>query len=50
MSKLAENILKHNTENIYTDDIDIEPSNTGVLLKFYDDNPNRVLETTKSGL
>lgn len=50
MSKLAENILKHNTENIYTDDIDIIPCNTGVLLKFYDDNPYRVLETTKSGL
>lgn len=47
---LAEQILKNNTEGINTGDISIVPCNTGVLLKFYDDNPYRVLETTKSGL
>jgi co-chaperonin GroES (HSP10) len=47
---LAEQILKNNTEGVITDDIDIVPCNTGVLIKFYDDNPYRVLETTKSGL
>ena len=47
---LAEQILKNNTKGVNTDDIDIVPCNTGVLLKFYDDNPYRVLETTKSGL
>ena len=47
---LAEQILKNNTKGVNTDDIDIIPCNTGVLLKFYDDNPYRVLETTKSGL
>lgn len=47
---LAEQILKNNIEGINTNDIDIVPCNTGVLIKFYDDNPYRVLETTKSGL
>lgn len=47
---LAEQILKNNIKGINTDDIDVVPCNTGVLLKFYDDNPYRVLETTKSGL
>ena len=50
MSKIAENILKHNTENINTEDVDIIPCNMGVLIKFYEDNPYRVLSTTKSGL
>ena len=50
MSKIAENILKHNTENINTDEVVLTPCNMGVLIKFYDDNPYRVLETTKSGL
>lgn len=50
MKNLAEQILKNNIEGINTDDISILPCNTGVLLKFYEDNPYRVLETTKSGL
>lgn len=47
---LAEQILKNNIEGINTDDISILPCNTGVLIKFYEDNPYRILETTKSGL
>ena len=50
MSKIAENILKHNTENIKTEDVVLTPCNMGVLIRFYEDNPYRVLDTTKSGL
>lgn len=50
MSNIADNIYKHNTENINTEDVSIVPCNMGVLIKFYDDNPYRVLSTTKSGL
>lgn len=50
MNNLAENIYKHNTENINTEDVSIVPCNMGVLIKFYEDNPYRVLDTTKSGL
>lgn len=49
-NKLADYILKNNTEGVKTDDVSIIPCNTGVLIKFYDDNPYRVLETTKSGI
>ena len=49
-TKLADYILKNNTEGIKTDDVSIIPCNTGVLIKFYDDNPYRMLETTKSGI
>lgn len=50
MSKIAENILKHNTANINTEDVILTPCGMGVLIKFHEDNPYRVLETTKSGL
>ena len=50
MSNIADNIYKHNTENINTEDVSIVPCNMGVLIKFYEDNPYRVLSTTKSGL
>lgn len=50
MSNIVENIYKHNTENINTEDVSIVPCNMGVLIKFYEDNPYRVLSTTKSGL
>lgn len=50
MSNIAENIYKHNTENINTEDVSITPCNMGVLIRFYEDNPYRVLSTTKSGL
>ena len=42
---LAEQILKNNIEGVNTDDVNVVPCNTGVLIKFYDDNPYRVLET-----
>lgn len=50
MSNIAENVYKHNTENIKTEDVSVVPCNMGVLIKFYEDNPYRVLNTTKSGL
>lgn len=44
----AANIM--NIKNINTDEVDIVPVNTGVLLKFYDENPYRIIETTETGL
>lgn len=51
MNKIAENLTKHYTENIKTEEVSIVPCNMGVLIKFYEDNPYRaMLSTTKSGL
>lgn len=36
--------------DINTEDVDIIPCNTGVLIKFYDKNPYRAVEKTQSGL
>ena len=36
--------------DINTEEVDIIPCNTGVLIKFYDKNPYRALEKTQSGL
>lgn len=47
---ISDNIIKKNTNNINTDDVDIIPCNLSVLVKFYDDNPYRTVETTSSGL
>lgn len=44
----AANVM--NIKNINTDEVDIVPVNTGVLLKFYDENPYRIIETTETGL
>ena len=50
MENIAENIIKKNTENINENEVEIIPCNTGVLIKFYDDNPYRKIERTQSGL
>jgi threonine dehydrogenase-like Zn-dependent dehydrogenase len=38
------------TEGINTEDILLQPLNTGVLLKFYDENPYKYIDKTESGL
>lgn len=47
---ISDNIIKKNTNNINTEDVDIIPCNLSVLVKFYDENPYRKVETTSSGL
>lgn len=47
---ISDNIIKKNTNNINTDNVDIIPCNLSVLVKFYEDNPYRTVETTSSGL
>ena len=47
---VAENIIKKNTNNINTEDVDIIPCNLSVLVKFYDENPYRKVEQTSTGL
>lgn len=50
MENIAKNIIKKNTENINENEVNIIPCNTGVLIKFYEDNPYRKIERTESGL
>lgn len=47
---ISDNIIKKNTQNINTDEVDIIPCNMSVLVKFYDENPYRKVETTSTGL
>ncbi|MBO7211677.1 MAG: hypothetical protein J6V44_11835 [Methanobrevibacter sp.] len=46
----ATNVMNKTVRNINTDEVDIMPVNTGVLLHFYDENPYRTIETTETGL
>jgi len=48
MINLNEKLIKET--DIISEDVDIIPCNTGVLIKFYDKNPYRALEKTQSGL
>ena len=48
MKNLNEKFI--NDLDINTEDVDIIPCNTGVLIKFYDKNPYRAVEKTQSGL
>lgn len=48
MVNLNEKLI--NEIDIITEDVDIIPCNTGVLIKFYDKNPYRAIEKTQSGL
>jgi co-chaperonin GroES (HSP10) len=50
MKNIAKNIIKKNTENINENEVELVPCNTGVLIKFYEDNPYRKVEKTESGL
>lgn len=48
MIDLNEKLIKDT--DIKTEDVNIIPCNTGVLIKFYDKNPYRAIEKTQSGL
>ena len=48
MKNLNEKFI--NDLDVITEDVDIIPCNTGVLIKFYDKNPYRAVEKTQSGL
>ena len=50
MKNVSDNVIRKTTENINTNEVDILPINTGIIIQFYDDNPYRVLETSKSGI
>ena len=47
---IGENILNNSLKNIKNDNVEIVPCNTNVILKFYDENPYRYIETTENGL
>lgn len=46
----AENIIENNVENINTDEVDLIPCNATVIIKPYEVNPYRKIDTTASGL
>ena len=46
----AENIIENNIENINTDEVELVPCNANVIIKPYDVNPYRKIDTTASGL
>lgn len=46
----AENIIENNIENINTDEVDLIPINNVVIIKPYEVNPYRKIDTTASGL
>lgn len=47
---MSDNVLSKQLDGIKTEEVDIVPCNTGVLIKFYDENPYRNIERTESGL
>lgn len=47
---IGENILNNSLKNINNDDVEIVPCNTNVIVKFYEENPYRYVETTENGL
>lgn len=48
--QMSDTILAKQVEGINTDEVTIIPCNTGVTIKFYDENPYRAIEQTESGL
>jgi len=50
MQDTADTIVENNIEGIDTSEVDIVPTNANVLIKPYDINPYRNIETTASGL
>ena len=48
--EMSDTILAKQVKDINEDEIKIIPCNTGVLIKFYDENPYRAIERTESGL
>lgn len=47
---IGENIFNNNLKNIKNDNVEIVPCNTNVIVKFYEENPYRYIETTENGL
>ena len=47
---MSDTIVEKQLDGIKTEDVDIIPCNTGVLIQFYDENPYRLIEKTESGL
>lgn len=47
---IGENILNNSLKNINDDNVEIVPCNTNVIVKFYEENPYRYIETTENGL
>lgn len=47
---MSDNILSKQLDGINVNEVEIIPCNTGVLIKFYDENPYRTIERTESGL
>lgn len=50
MNNIAENILKNSTKEINTDEVEIDPCNMNVVIKFYDENPYRAIDKLDNGL
>lgn len=46
----SDNILERQFKDINTNDVELIPCNTGVIFKFYEDNPYKAIERTESGL
>ena len=47
---IGESILNNSLKNINNDNVEIVPCNTNVIVKFYEENPYRYIETTENGL
>lgn len=50
MENVANNILKRTTKDINTNEVEIIPCNSRVILEFYENNPYRTIETTDNGI
>lgn len=50
MKSYVENVIENNMGLKSTDGKTLKPTGFGVILKFYDENPYRKLETTETGL
>jgi co-chaperonin GroES (HSP10) len=50
LQNTAETIIENNLEDICTDEVDILPCNANVVIKPYNTNPYRNIETTASGI
>lgn len=46
----ANNIIDNNLENINTDEVELIPCNATIIVKPYDVNPYRKIDTTSSGI
>ena len=46
---IGQNILENNLKNINNEEVEIVPCNTNVIVKFYEENPYRYIETSENG-